>query len=251
MKKTKFFFAFCSLALLLTACGSKNAQITITEDDAEYVVDVYGGKDFMEAVPGIYDVDVTKGKLSVTIPLKIINDKRQPNYIVDELSLYPTDTAGHEIWADGDKVEFQASDKEAAYKKLCAAAVGEVVKVTFQYLPSNKNAANDILDAIVSCNIDLSIDEPEEEEDYKPVYKNTSSTDWNKILDSYEKYVDQYIAVMKKVQGGDLSAYGDLASLMEEYEKLANQLEGSMDDLTPAQAARFTKITNKLATAAF
>ncbi len=35
----------------------------------------------------------------------------------------------------------------------------------------------------------------------------SSSSDWDKVLDSYEKYVNEYIAVYKKVQAGDASAY--------------------------------------------
>ena len=34
----------------------------------------------------------------------------------------------------------------------------------------------------------------------------SSSSDWDSILDSYEKYVNEYIAVYKKVQAGDMSA---------------------------------------------
>ena len=45
----------------------------------------------------------------------------------------------------------------------------------------------------------------------------SSSSDWDSILDSYEKYVNEYIAVYKKVQSGDMSAYSKMASLMEKY----------------------------------
>jgi len=101
---------------------------------------------------------------------------------------------------------------------------------------------------IASCEIDLSIDEPEEDEKEVKTAHN-SNTDWNKVLDSYEKYVNQYIAVLKKVNAGDVSAYSDMTSLMQKYEELANQLENAGNNLTPAQAARYSKITNKLASA--
>lgn len=77
----------------------------------------------------------------------------------------------------------------------------------------------------------------------------SSSSDWDSILDSYEKYVNEYIAVYKKVQAGDASAYSQLASLMEKYQKLAEQLENASDELTSSQLARFQKINAKLAKA--
>ncbi len=77
----------------------------------------------------------------------------------------------------------------------------------------------------------------------------SSSSDWDSILDSYEKYVNEYIAVYKKVQAGDTSAYSKLASLMEKYQKLAEQLENASDELTASQLARLQKINAKLAKA--
>ena len=77
----------------------------------------------------------------------------------------------------------------------------------------------------------------------------SSSSDWDSILDSYEKYVNEYIAVYKKVQAGDMSAYSKMASLMEKYQKLAEQLENASDEMTASQMARFQKINVKLAKA--
>ncbi len=77
----------------------------------------------------------------------------------------------------------------------------------------------------------------------------SSSSDWDSILDSYEKYVNEYITVYKKVQAGDASAYSQLASLMEKYQKLAKQLENASDELTSSQLARLEKINAKLAKA--
>lgn len=77
----------------------------------------------------------------------------------------------------------------------------------------------------------------------------SSSSDWDSVLDSYEKYVNEYIAVYKKVQAGDTSVYSKMASLMEKYQKLAEQLENASDELTSSQLARLQKINAKLAKA--
>lgn len=240
--------AAVSCAILLIGCSSTTAKITVPEDDVKYLTEVYGGDEFIQIVPGVYNVEKKKGSLSATIPLKIVNGKRNPKYIVEEFCLYVTDNNDKYIKVDDKKVEFLAVDKDATYQKICKASMGDVVNVTFKYTPTDSKVLEEITPLIASCEIDLSIEEPDEEEEENTVHE--SSTDWNKVLDSYEKYVNQYIAVLKKVQAGDMNAYGDLASLMEEYEKFANQLESAKNDLTPAQAARFTKISNKLASAA-
>jgi len=248
MKKNLFFAMaaiFCSIVLI--SCSSTKAKITISEDDAEYLAEVYGGDDFIQIVPGVYNVEEKKGSLLTTIPLKIVKGKKYPKYVVEEFSLYVTGDDDKFIKIDDKKVEFRATEKDAAYKALCEASIGDIVNVTFQYTPKNPKDLKEVATSIVSCEIDLSIEEPEEEEEDEVAYKN--STDWNKVLDSYEKYVDQYIAVLKKVNAGDMSAYADMTSLMQKYEEFANQLESAGNDLTPAQMARYTKITNKLATA--
>ena len=235
-------------ATMFISCGSSTkSKITVTEDD-EYLAEVYGGDDFIQIVPGVYDVKEKKGSLSTTIPLKILKGKRNPNSLVEEFSLYITDNKDKYIKVDDKKVEFLAIDKDASYKQLCKASIGDVVNVTFKYTPADSKVLKEITPLIASCEIDLSIDEPEEDEKEVKTAHN-SNTDWNKVLDSYEKYVNQYIAVLKKVNAGDVSAYSDMTSLMQKYEELANQLENAGNNLTPAQAARYSKITNKLASA--
>lgn len=81
------------------------------------------------------------------------------------------------------------------------------------------------------------------------VVASSSASDWDSILNSYEKYVNEYIAVYKKVQAGDTSAYSKMASLMEKYQKLAEQLENAKDEMTASQLARLHKINAKLAKA--
>ena len=77
-----------------------------------------------------------------------------------------------------------------------------------------------------------------------------NSENWDAVLDSYENYVNQYIKLMKKAQAGDVSAVAEYASMMEKAEDLSNKLEKAEDSLSSAQLARYTKITQKLASAA-
>ena len=48
--------------------------------------------------------------------------------------------------------------------------------------------------------------------------------DWDKILNEYEKYVDQYIKTYKKAMSGDMSALSEYVELAEKAQKLAEVL---------------------------
>lgn len=69
-----------------------------------------------------------------------------------------------------------------------------------------------------------------------------------KLLASYEKLVNQYIAMLKKAKAGDPTALANYASLLAKAEKLQAQLADA--DLSEAELIRFNKITAKLAKAA-
>ena len=75
-----------------------------------------------------------------------------------------------------------------------------------------------------------------------------AATDWDKILDDFEKQVDQYVKTVKKMQSGDLSAAIELEKIAKKVEKLADKLEEADDDdeLTVAQAKRYLKIYEKM-----
>lgn len=76
-----------------------------------------------------------------------------------------------------------------------------------------------------------------------------SSKNWNKVLDEYEKFVDQYIKTYKKAMNGDMSAMGEYANLLEKAEALEDDLADAEDELTTAQMNRYMKITEKLSNA--
>jgi DNA ligase (NAD+) len=82
------------------------------------------------------------------------------------------------------------------------------------------------------------------------VIEMNAADEWDDVLKEYEAYVDKYIACMKKVKAGDLSAMADLAELMEKAESLSSKLEKAEDEMSTAQAARYAKIAAKLAKAA-
>ncbi len=79
---------------------------------------------------------------------------------------------------------------------------------------------------------------------------SSSSKNWNALLDSYEQYVDKYISYMKKAANGDMSALSEYPALMQKAQDFSEQLDGAQGDMTPAQWARYMKITQKMMKAA-
>lgn len=88
-------------------------------------------------------------------------------------------------------------------------------------------------------------------DDDDDISSSKSSTNWDAVLNEYESYVNQYIALMKKVQKGDVSAMSEYPKMLEKAERLSDKLEDAEDEMTSTQLSRYMKITNKLANAAF
>lgn len=73
--------------------------------------------------------------------------------------------------------------------------------------------------------------------------------DWDKLLNEYEKYVDQYIKTYKKAMNGDTSAMSEYVKLAQKAQELSNKLEKAKGKMTDTQAKRYLKITEKMANA--
>ena len=79
---------------------------------------------------------------------------------------------------------------------------------------------------------------------------STGSADWDSMLDSYEQYVNKYIALMKKVSNGDMTAMAEYPALMEKAQEFSDKMSGAQGDMSASQWARYMKITTKMTTAA-
>ena len=74
---------------------------------------------------------------------------------------------------------------------------------------------------------------------------NGGASNWDDLLNSYEKYVDRYIAYLKKAQNGDMSAMSEYTKLLEEANNYLAKLEKAKGDLTPSQLNRLNQINIK------
>ena len=66
------------------------------------------------------------------------------------------------------------------------------------------------------------------------------------LIASYDKYVDRYIAVMKKVKAGDASAMTEYAKLLKQAQDLQAKIEKAKGQMTEAQLAKYVKVLNKM-----
>lgn len=74
---------------------------------------------------------------------------------------------------------------------------------------------------------------------------NGGSSNWDDLINSYEKYVDRYIVYLKKAQNGDMSAMSEYTKLLEEANNYFAKLEKAKGDLTPSQLNRLNQINIK------
>ena len=70
--------------------------------------------------------------------------------------------------------------------------------------------------------------------------------EWDDLLDEYEKTVDQFIKLLKKLEAGDESVIDEYERLDEKEEIIADKLDDAIDELTDAQLKRFEKIEDRL-----
>ena len=66
------------------------------------------------------------------------------------------------------------------------------------------------------------------------------------MLDSYEKYVNKYVSLMKKANAGDMSAMSEYPSMLQEAQELSEKLSNAQGELSSAQWARYMRITAKM-----
>ena len=275
MKKS-FLLIMCAVALVLgfSSCGNPDAKITLNED-LKYLVDVLGDEDdFFEPVAGVYPVTEVDEKLQVTIEFEKSKNTSSNKYIAERFYFHPKDKDDEWIEYDNDLIEFHSENRQNALRDLLNAQVGDHVKVTFSYMPTDKTAKKELLGKIYSCShitLDIERDEvenddnerrrnddddeeldsdDEEDDDDETSSDNTSSTDWDAILYELENYVDKTIAVCNKVNNGDMSAMSEYSSLIQSSQELSSKLAQGQGSLTAAQVARYTKISTKMANAA-
>jgi len=269
MKKIINLSFFVALFILM-ACGGKSgslkpSQVKISGPLGEYfeVVDreytikdgkiVVEIKRIKEGLPAPWkegmEVGYSDGKCEPHFNIEIrdeggdIISQDQTDIVIDDDELIKIVALGID---ETGSIKFDAKGEGAVSFKIGSTfKVHEEKDEDSSYSSSDENSSDDD----ESTDSYAQNDDDNDAED-SSVSSSSGSEDWDSVLDSYERYVDKYIALMKKAKAGDASAMTEYPSLMEEAQEYGDKLQNASGSLSPSQIARYQRINNKMLRAA-
>ncbi len=101
------------------------------------------------------------------------------------------------------------------------------------------DAEDELMDAAEEMDMSEEMDVSEEE--------SSDGSEWDELLDEYDSYMEDYVAVLKKSQADptDMSILTESQDLAQRGMKWAEKMGDAAAQLTPEQAARYQKIASK------
>jgi len=84
-----------------------------------------------------------------------------------------------------------------------------------------------------------------EENNNNNTSKDNKGNNIDEMLDSYEKIVNQYIAILKKYKAGDMSVLNEYTKFTQEYASYSQKMSNVEGQFTATQTKRFLDINNK------
>lgn len=258
----KYFFVMTAVLAVMASSCSKEETKVINPSDTSFSSGELGK--YIEVVEQPSIVTCSKRESAfggylydVTVPVTVRLKKehhacsRADLQDIDFISLLCVATVQLQ---DANGVELHDADladgQSKKLKRLLQGHAGDTVSVIFTgYVDEDKFESFVAYSPYLSA--DIRVETPDESsDDYSSSTdspsSSSSSSDWDKILDDYEKFVNRYVAVLKKVNQGDMNAMSESAELMEEYMEFVEELDGASDEMTAAQAARYSRITMKV-----
>jgi len=274
-------FSLISMSLLISCGGSKKNAETgklkpekteISGDLSDYlqivdneyeIIDDWGGKLSIKikAVKKMSEIDFKNKDINLSISL--LGENGMPVSGTDELELdYSSDDKLINLLKKGSGEEvimfksllggYKAEEHADKVKKFSVSStiIEKEVEVENNSSSNSKSSSNSDNSTTDNDNSATSTDNT----------NSASNENWDEALASYEKYTDDYIALikkMKKLKGKtDNSSVMETASLMTDAIKLSqdaqefgSKMEDAKSDLTPTQLAKYMKIQLKLTAA--
>lgn len=77
------------------------------------------------------------------------------------------------------------------------------------------------------------------------IFCDTDTLNWNKLMDSYEQYVDKYISFEKNAKD-DMEALAEYPLLMQKAQEFSERMEGAKGSMSESQWARYSQIYTKM-----
>ena len=263
MKVLKYFLMVV-LTVCLTSCGSKNSSDSKESIDVTVDNTTIGGKlsQYFSLEDKTYKYE--KGIIDkVTVELKCIEPL--PENLKAYIGVEVLDENGTVICAG--KADAWSFDD---FDVLRQATPGQIVTIKIENHenvgentpakirlssiveedtePSESSSSSESSDDSSVSSDDSSDDSSDAEKSISS--SSTSSADWDSMLDSYEQYVNKYIALLKKAAEGDMTALAEYPALMEKAQECSKKMENAQGDMSASQWARYMKITTKMTTTA-
>ena len=258
-------FMMVILTVCLASCGSKKSSDSKTSIDVTVDNTTIGGKlsQYFSLEDKTYKYQKVEegewGYDDVTVELKCIQPL--PENLIAYIGVEVLDENGTVISAG--KADYNSFND---YEVLRQATPGQVVTVKIINRESlgENTPAKIRLSSIVEeeeepsgssssseSSDDSSVSSDDSSDDEESISSSSkSSADWDSMLDSYEQYVNKYIALLKKAANGDMTAMAEYAGLMQKAQELSDKMDGAQGDMSASQWARYMKITTKMTTAA-
>jgi hypothetical protein len=237
--------------LVLTSCGGGSKTFKV---DKSSIIDVNNNfTDYIKVIEKSYELEIHKGNwssnsdygLQIEVEFKTLKDCSGFEFEEEGKSLYlvPKDKNGAFI-KDDQKDEVRMEHYSMGDYYLITSLVGNRPKVKFIYDCPTEDVQNNIVKNIAGFDIYVKV---------KPKNNGIASSipsgsnNWDEILDKYESYITEVIALSKKVASGNTDVLTQYGELLENAEVLEKKLENAKDNLTPEQTKRLTKIVQKAA----
>ena len=253
-------FMMVVLAVCLASCGGKKSSDSETSFDVTVDNTTIGGKlsQYFSLEDKTYKYE--KGIIDkVTVELKCIEPL--PENLKAYIGVEVLDENGTVICAG--KADAWSFDD---FDVLRQATPGQVVTITIdnheklgdntpakirlssiveeEEEPSGSSSSSESSD-------DSSVSSHDSSDDDKSTSRSsTASADWDSMLNSYEQYVNKYIALVKKASDGDMTAMAEYAGLMQKAQELSDKMNGAQGEMSASQWARYMRITTKMTKAA-
>jgi hypothetical protein len=238
-------------ALLLTSCGSTSTKEKVIKVDN---VSISGeSSKYFKVVPDNYTMQVVEDKIVIPIKLQLNAVYKGNQFEIGNLSLVPLTKSGAAVPNIGLDMHPATPGEWSKIADLLKGDVGKTVTISFEWSYfSNKKIQERIMKETESFEItgaDFTGGSDSEKTTAGTNTDNPGSSDWNKMLDDYEAYVDDYIKFYKKAQAGDQTALAEYPEMMQKAVALQKDLQDANNSksLSTDQISRLMKIQLKMA----
>lgn len=271
MRKAIYFFLSLMLTLAVAGCGKGGDGKTIKVEGMDVFADdslTENLKDFIDVESGDYTIAKSGAGLELTLKFEselMSSAKEEAETKAKAAQLSKCKLVVMLLDKDGTELsESEMFLTGATLKDVISWVMSSELGDKKEYKFSMITAPKDLLEKVNSIKIYVksdqiavddasaigSEDSVSEDNNEETAETDAPDEDFDELLNEYEEYYDEYIALLDKAANGDMDAITESQGLMEKAQSLAEKFEKYHGDMTAAQWAKFEKVQMKLINAA-